>query len=143
SRGSGPRRPSGRSPTRSARAGTGRRRPRECGASAPARDSIRDSPRPPGLRGHVGLHGYRAWGIVLGHPEEKGGRGATPAGGAKATGHRLQRRDLVPEPLGDADQRFTIDEDGAEGLIAALRRFLGCEEILGAARILHGVTLRG
>jgi hypothetical protein len=62
--------------------------------------------------------------------------------GAKPTDHRSHRREFVAEPLGDAIDRFIVDEDGSEGLVPAVEGLLGLEEESAVVTPLHDAASR-
>ena len=92
--------------------------------AAGRRGSARDSRRLRASRGRLALGRRRRRGAARGRRGEKGGRDAAATIGPQAAGHRLQRRGLVAEPLGDAIEGLVIDEDRAEGLVLALEGLL-------------------
>jgi hypothetical protein len=58
---------------------------------------------------------------------------------AEATDQDLEGGRLVSEPSGDLRLRPPVDEDGAEGLIAAVGGGSGPEEEVPAGLVVHGV----
>src|SRR5215203_1397653 len=74
-----------------------------------------------------------------GHRGQKGGDPAPAYLAAEPTDHDVEGGRLVAVSRGDLGRWPPLDEEGAEGFIAAVRRGPGLEEVAPAGLVVHGV----
>ena len=88
-------------------------------------------------RGHWRLRSIVDGEVVRGRQKQKRGNLAASALRANLANHGLESIGLVTELRGDVGQWAPLDEEGTQGLIAAVKGLLGRNEELTARCIVH------